>query len=107
MRAIVDPAAPARESPDYGTNRHIPGTATSKKSLHASERGTVLVQQVRADYQEEVAMLDPPCVKFIDASSVNLSMTRRYGQPPRGDRVIGAVPQNYGAHVTMLAALGS
>jgi transposase len=34
-------------------------------------------------------------------------MTRRYGQAPQGERVIGAVPQNDGANVTMLAALGS
>jgi transposase len=34
-------------------------------------------------------------------------MTRRYGRAPRGQRVIEAIPQNYGANVTMLAALGS
>jgi transposase len=34
-------------------------------------------------------------------------MTRRYGRAPKGERVIGAVPQNYGANVTMLAVLGS
>jgi transposase len=34
-------------------------------------------------------------------------MTRLYGRAPRGERVIGAVPQNYGANVTMLAALSS
>jgi transposase len=34
-------------------------------------------------------------------------MTRLYGRAPKGERVLGAVPQNYGAHVTMLAALGS
>jgi len=34
-------------------------------------------------------------------------MTRLYGRAPRGARVIGAVPQNYGANVTMLASLGS
>jgi transposase len=33
-------------------------------------------------------------------------MTRRFGRAPRGERVIGAVPQNYGANLTMLAALG-
>jgi transposase len=32
-------------------------------------------------------------------------MTRAYGRAPRGQRVVGAVPQNYGANVTMLAAL--
>ncbi len=33
-------------------------------------------------------------------------MPRLYGRAPKGERVIGAVPQNYGANVTMLAALG-
>ncbi len=33
-------------------------------------------------------------------------MTRLYGRAPKGERVIGAVPQHYGANVTMLAALG-
>jgi transposase len=51
--------------------------------------------------------LDPERFKFIDESGVNLAMTRRYGRAPKGERVIGAVPQNYGANVTMLAALGS
>ena len=65
------------------------------------------VQQARAEYQEEVAPLDPRCFKFIDESGVNLAMTRLYGRAPRGERVIGAVPHNYGPNVTMLAALGS
>jgi transposase len=34
-------------------------------------------------------------------------MTRLYGRAPRGERVVGTVPQNYGANVTRLAALGS
>jgi transposase len=34
-------------------------------------------------------------------------MTRLDGRAPRGERVVGTVPQNYGANVTMLAALGS
>jgi transposase len=52
-----------------------------------------------------IAPLDRAHLKFIDESGVNLAMTRRYGGAPRGARVIGAVPQNYGANVTMLAAL--
>jgi transposase len=46
-------------------------------------------------------------VKCIDASGVNLAMTRLYGRAPQGERVIGSVPQNYGQKVTMLAALGN
>jgi transposase len=38
---------------------------------------------------------------------VNLALSRLYGRAPRGGRLIGAVPQNYGANVTMLASLGS
>lgn len=45
-------------------------------------------------------------MKFIDESGVNLAMTRLYGRAPKGVRVIGSVPQNYGQNVTMLAALG-
>ena len=32
-------------------------------------------------------------------------MTRLYGRAPRGARVVGSVPQNYGENVTLLAAL--
>ncbi len=34
-------------------------------------------------------------------------MTRRYGRAPRGARVVGAVPHNYGQSVTLLGVLGS
>jgi transposase len=34
-------------------------------------------------------------------------MTRLYGRAPKGERVIGSVPQNYGQNVTMVAALGN
>jgi transposase len=45
-------------------------------------------------------------LKFVDESSVNLAMTRRYGRAPTGQRVMGSIPQNYGPNVTMLGALG-
>ena len=42
----------------------------------------------------------------MDESGINLAMTRLYGRAPQGERVVGTVPQNYGQHVTVLAALG-
>jgi transposase len=51
--------------------------------------------------------LDVRRLKFVDESGVNLAMTRRYGRAPRGTRVIGSVPQNYGSNVTMLGTLGA
>jgi transposase len=107
VRAAVCPAGPARQRADHGAPRHRSGAASQKKSLHASEQDTERVQQARAAYREAIAALDYRRFKCIDEAGVNLAMTRRYGRAPRGARVIGAVPQNYGANVTMLAALGS
>jgi transposase len=81
------------------------GLAAQKKSLHASERDTERVQQARVDYRQLIEPLDLERLKFIDESGVNLAMTRQYGRAPRGERVVGAVPHNCGANVTMIAAL--
>jgi transposase len=54
-----------------------------------------------------IAALDARRLKFIDESGVNLAMTRLYGRAPKGERVVGTVPQNYGPNVTMLGALGA
>jgi len=54
-----------------------------------------------------MAGLDARRLKFVDESGVNLAMARLYGRAPRGARVIGSVPQNYGQNVTMLGALGA
>jgi transposase len=45
-------------------------------------------------------------LKFVDESGGNLVMTRLYGRAPRGERVVGSVPQHDGQDVTVLAALG-
>jgi transposase len=107
LRVVIRAAGAAPQRADYGTPGHHAGIAAQKKSLHASERDAERVQQARAAYHGEIAALDPQRFKFIDESGVNLAMTRRYGRAPQGERVQGAVPQNYGANVTMLAALGS
>jgi hypothetical protein len=82
-----------------------PRLAAPKKSLHASERDTERVQQAGADYQQLIAPLDLRRFRFIDESGVNLAMTRLYGRAPRGERVGGAVRQNYGVDVPMIGAL--
>ena len=82
------------------------GPAPKKKSLHASERDTPRVQQARREYQEVMVKLDAKRLRFIDESGVNLAMSRLYGRAPRGQRVVGSVPQNYGPNITLLASLG-
>jgi transposase len=54
-----------------------------------------------------MARCDVKKCKFIDESGVNLAMGRLYGRAPRGQRVVGSVPQNYGANLTILASLGT
>ncbi len=85
---------------------HAAGAASQKKSLHASERDTPRVQQARAHHWQVIEALDVRRLKFVDESGVNLAMTRLYGRAPKGERVVGSVPQNYGQNVTVLAALG-
>jgi transposase len=43
--------------------------------------------------------------KFLDESGMNLAMPRLFGRPPRGERVLDTVPQNYGPNVTIIGAL--
>ena len=81
------------------------GLAAPKKALHASERDTERVQQARADDRELIETQDIERLKCIDESGINLAMTRASGRGPRGERVVGAVPQHDGPHVTMIAAL--
>ena len=43
---------------------------------------------------------------FFDESGVNLSMTRAYARGPRGQRVVGQVPKNWGESETLMAGIG-
>ena len=42
----------------------------------------------------------------MDETAVNTAMTRRYGRAPRGERVHDSAPRNYGAHTSVIGALG-
>jgi transposase len=41
-----------------------------------------------------IAARDARRLPCIDESGVNLALTRLYGRAPRGERVVGTVPQN-------------
>jgi transposase len=43
---------------------------------------------------------------FVDESAVNTAMTRRFGRAPRGERAVDAAPRNYGAHTSVIGAVG-
>lgn len=54
-----------------------------------------------------IGMLNWERLKFIDESGTNISLTRLYGRAPRGERVLGSVPKNYGQNLTLLASLSA
>ncbi len=81
------------------------GVAAKKKSLHASERETERVIEMRSEYEAEVLRLVLERLKFLDEAGSNIAMTRLYGRAPPGRRVVESVPQNYGENVSMLAAI--
>ena len=68
----------------------------------ASERD----EAQRAAFRALVAPLDQSRFIFVDETSTNLAMTRRYARAPRGQRVYGAVPRNHGRNLSVIGALG-
>ncbi len=78
-----------------------------KQALHASERDTPRVQALRRAWWRRVQTLDVRRLLVVDEPGITTAMTRRYGRAPRGQRVVGAVPDTYGQTVTVLGALGA
>jgi hypothetical protein len=60
---------------------------------------------MRLEYSAEVLQIVVERLKFLDEAGSNLAMTRLYGRAKPGQRVVEAVPQNYGENISMLAAI--
>ena len=53
----------------------------------------------------EVLRPDEPRLIFIDESSINTDMTRRFGRAPKGERVCGKIPRNTPLAHSIIGAL--
>ena len=52
--------------------------------------------------------MDPPGrLIFVDESSTNIALTPRYGRAPKGERVRGSAPRNWGKNVTLISSISS
>lgn len=51
-------------------------------------------------------LLDWRHLRFIDEAGSNLSLTRRYGRAPAGERVTESVPRNYGQQTSIISIIG-
>jgi transposase len=65
------------------------------------------VQGLRTEFEQRRVNFVVERLKFIDESGINLAMTPRYGRAAPGMRVMDRVPHDYGANLSLLAALGS
>lgn len=64
------------------------------------------MRRKRTRFKKEVADLEVDRFKFLDESSVNLSMTRRYGRAAPNQRVVDSAPLPSGPQTTTLAVIG-
>ncbi|MCI0557236.1 MAG: IS630 family transposase [Nitrososphaera sp.] len=64
------------------------------------------MKRKRRRYRKAVAGYPVSRLKFIDESSAQLNLTRRYGWAPSAERVVDSVPENHGRNLTTVAALG-
>src|ERR671939_756855 len=74
-----------------------------KKTLGASERN----EEARSAFRERLRRVDPKRLVFVDESSTNVALTPRYGRAPKGERVRGKAPRNWGKNVTLISALSA
>jgi transposase len=63
------------------------------------------VARARRRWMREQGMFDPARLVFIDETSANTKMVRLSGRCPRGDRLVGHVPQGHWETITFVAAL--
>jgi transposase len=76
-----------------------------KKSLRAAERQRADVARARRRWIRQQGFLDTTRLVFIDETATSTNMVRLYGRCPRGERLIGDVPQGEWKTITFVAAL--
>ncbi len=81
------------------------GLTVKKKVLRAAEQDRPDVRHKRASYRGRAAGIDPGRFVFLDETGVNTAMTRPRGRAPRGQRLVGKVPQGGWQATTLVAGI--
>lgn len=76
-----------------------------KKTLHATERDTERVQQLRVQYWHEIGEINVEDLVFVDETGSNLAMTRRYARSLKGSRAYNDAPYQRGNNLTLIGAI--
>src|SRR5215813_6180285 len=88
-------------------HRHkIPGSRSAMwRFLRATEQERADVARARQRWMREQGMFDPAHLVFVDETAANTKMVRLSGRCPRGERLVGRVPQGHWKTITFVAAL--
>jgi transposase len=84
-------------------NRH--GISRKKKHLQPAEQKREELVRERQRWIREQGFLDPARLVFIDETCTTTAMVRLYGRCPRGERLVGYVPQGHWKTLTFVAGL--
>ncbi|MEP0755468.1 IS630 family transposase [Trichocoleus sp. Lan] len=76
-----------------------------KKTLHAKEKDTQRVQNMRVDFWSKIRDVPVEDLIFLDEAGVNLALVRLYARALRGQRAYGTRPQKRGKNVSMIGAI--
>ena len=82
------------------------GVTRKKKVLRYAEQLEDEVDVERQAWLAKVADESPRRFVFLDEANAKTNMTRLYGRAPRGERVLGYVPDRRYESLTMLSSLG-
>jgi len=63
-------------------------------------------ERARSSFRERLRGIDPGRLRFVDECSTNIALTLRYGRAPKGERVRGSAPRNWGKNVTLISSIG-
>ncbi len=80
-------------------------TDAKKKTLRSTQAATERVQKLRSDYWEQVSLIAPENLVFLDEMGVLLGLTRTHARSPQGTRVYDLKPFYRGAKVTVIGAI--
>ena len=80
-------------------------SSPGKKTLHATERDTERVQQLRVQYWQEIGEVKLEDLVFVDETGSNLGMTRRYARWLKGSRAYNDAPDQRGNNLTLIGAM--
>jgi transposase len=84
-------------------NRHR--ISRKKKHLQAAEQQREALARKRRRWVREQGFWDPARLVFVDETCTTTAMVRFYGRCPRGERLVGYVPQGHWKTLTFVAGL--